>query len=85
MASGNVTWENLEPALQGLAKRLDYIEEHLVHMGKAVGYSYAPMNADVPPEIKELVRAGKTLEAMKLYREATGASFDQAKSVVLSL
>jgi ribosomal protein L7/L12 len=54
-------------------------------MGNAVGYRYAPMNSDVPPDVKELVRAGKTLEAMKRYREATGASVEQAKSVLLSL
>jgi ribosomal protein L7/L12 len=77
--------EALEAALQGLAKRLDYIEEHLVHMGNAIGYHYAPMNSEVPPEVKELARAGKTIEAIKLYREATGASFDQARTVVLGL
>jgi ribosomal protein L7/L12 len=43
------------------------------------------MNSGVPPEVKELVRAGKTLEALRRYREATGASLEQAKAVVLSL
>ncbi|MGO9976725.1 MAG: hypothetical protein ACLP01_28755 [Solirubrobacteraceae bacterium] len=85
MSGGDVNWQELRPALQGLAKRLDYIEEHLVHMGRAVGYEYAPMNAEVPPEVKELMRAGKTLEAIKLYHQTTGASLDQAREYVYSL
>jgi ribosomal protein L7/L12 len=85
MAGGELTWKDIEPVIQGLAKRLDYIEEHLVNLGEAVGYRYAPMNSGVPPEVKELVRAGKTLEALRRYREVTGASLDQAKAVVLSL
>jgi hypothetical protein len=85
MSGGDVNWQDLRPALQGLARRLDYIEEHLVHMGRVVGYSYAPMNADSPPEIRELMRAGKTLDAIKLYRQATGASLDQAREYVYSL
>jgi ribosomal protein L7/L12 len=85
MAGVELTWKDIEPVIQGLAKRLDYIEEHLVHLGEAVGYRYAPMNSGVPPEVKELVRAGKTLEALRRYREVTGASLEQAKAVVLSL
>jgi hypothetical protein len=85
MSGGEPTWKDLEAAMQGLAKRLDYIEEHLVHLGQAVGYPYAPMNSGVPPEIRELVRAGKTLDALKRYREVTGASLAQAKAVVMSL
>jgi ribosomal protein L7/L12 len=80
-----IRWEDVQPVIEGLAKRLDYIEEHLVHMGNAVGYRYAPYNSEVPEEVKELARAGKTLEAIKAYREATGASMAQAKEVVLSI
>jgi hypothetical protein len=85
MAGVELTSKDIEPVIQGLAKRLDYIEEHLVHLGEAVGYRYAPMNSGVPPEVKELVRAGKTLEALRRYREVTGASLEQARAVVLSL
>ena len=85
MAGGELTWKDIEGVVQGLAKRLDYIEEHLVHLGEAVGYRYTPMNTTVPLEIKDLVRAGKTLEAMRRYRELTGASLEQAKAVVLGL
>jgi ribosomal protein L7/L12 len=39
----------------------------------------------MPPEVEALARGGKMLEAMKLYREVTGASFDQAKAAVTAL
>jgi hypothetical protein len=59
--------------------------EDLVHLGERVGYRYAPTNSGVPPDVKDLVRAGRTLEALSRYREVTGASLEQAKAVVLSL
>jgi hypothetical protein len=37
------------------------------------------------PDGRGQARAGKTLEAMKLYREVTGASFEQAKAAVTVL
>jgi hypothetical protein len=85
VSGGDVNWDELRPALQGLAKRLDYIEEHLVQMGRAVGYAYEPMNTEAPPEVRELMRTGKTLEAIRLYRKATGASLEQARAYVNSL
>jgi len=81
----NVTMDDIRPLMQGLAKRLDYIEQHPVLLGQAVGYAYAPYGGDGPPEVKELMRAGKTLEAIKRYREATGASLAQAQEYVNSL
>jgi ribosomal protein L7/L12 len=85
MSQGSLSWQDIQPAIQGLAQRLDYIEEHLVHMGNAVGYRYAPFGSEIPQEVKDLARAGKTIEAIKAYREATGASLDQAKDVVMGL
>jgi len=85
MAGGDLSWKDIQPVLKGLAERLDYIEEHLVHLGEAVGHRYTPTNTGIPPEVKELARAGKTVEALRLYRELTGASLEQAKAVVLSL
>jgi ribosomal protein L7/L12 len=80
-----MTTEDLQPAIQRLSDRLDYIEEHLVHMGRAIGYRYAPMPAGIPAEVVELARAGNKLEAIKRYRELTDASLDQAKGVVEGL
>ena len=77
--------DDIRPLIQGLARRLDYIEEQLAHLGRAAGYTYKPFGSEAPPEVKELMRAGKTLEAIKRYREATGASLAEAQQYVNSL
>ncbi len=46
------------------------------------GYRYTPFSTGLSPEMAELARAGKTLEAVKLYRQLTNANFEQAKAVV---
>ena len=74
-------------ALELINKRLDWIEESLK---RVVGLQYTPMGradhrpdeTSVPPEIVELVRAGKKLDALRRYRELTGASGKQAQAVI---
>jgi len=83
MAGAEVYWDDLRPRLAALVERLDYIERHLTEMGQVVRYPYTPYSTGLPPEVVELARAGKTLEAVKLYRQLTGASLDQAKAAVL--
>lgn len=39
----------------------------------------------IPQEIVDLVRAGKTLEALKAYRALNGASLDEAKAAIAKL
>jgi ribosomal protein L7/L12 len=39
----------------------------------------------VPEEVVALAGEGKQLEAMKRYRELTGANMDQARDVVVGL
>jgi ribosomal protein L7/L12 len=77
-------------AIEAINKRLDWIEEALE---RVVGLQYTPMGrADhrpdetpVPPEIQELVAQGKAKEAVKRYRELTGASMQQAQAAIESL
>ena len=85
MNDAYIRMSDLQPSFQKLNERLDYIEQHLVAMGAAAGYSYAPFDSGMPPQVAELARAGKTIEALKLYRELTGASFEQAKAAVTVL
>jgi len=82
MAGGEVWWNDLQPRLEGLAERLDHIEKYLADLGQAVGYPYAPFSAGLPAEVAELVRAGKTLEAVKVYRQRTNSSIAQATAAV---
>lgn len=79
---GEVWWSDLMPRLEGLAERLDHIEKYLVDLGRLTGHRYAPYSTGVPAGVAELARAGKTLEAVKLYRQLTNASLDQAKAAV---
>jgi hypothetical protein len=79
-----------EDAIEAINKRLDWIEEAL---GRVVGLQYTPMGraeqrpdeTPIPPEIQELVAQGKTKEAVKRYRELTGASAQQAQAALESL
>jgi ribosomal protein L7/L12 len=41
--------------------------------------------AGVPDEIVELVRAGKTTEAIKRYRALNGATLDEARAFIAKL
>ena len=46
----------------------------------------AAVNPDgVPEEIVELVRAGKTKEALKRYRALNGATLDEARAAISRL
>ena len=80
---GDVDWNELQPRLEGLAERLDYIEKYLADLGQLVGFQYAPFSSSgVPAEVAALARAGKTLDAVKLYRQLTNANIEQAKAAV---
>jgi hypothetical protein len=82
--------DELRAAIETINKRLDWIEEAL---GRVVGLQYTPIGrADarpdetpVPPEIQELVQQGKSKEAVKRYRELTGASAQQAQAALENL
>jgi ribosomal protein L7/L12 len=79
--------------LRQIGRRLDWIEENLIHIGAGVGVRYLVMGSSdqrpdevaVPPEVVELARAGKKLEAIKLYRELTGLGLDHAKAALNDL
>lgn len=79
---GEVYWSSLQPRLEALTERLDYIEKYLVELGRVVGHSYGPYSTGLPAEVAELVRAGETLKALTLYRKLTNASLDQAKAAL---
>ncbi len=66
-------------------RRLAGIEAQLALVSEKLGLPYTTPTAVVPPDVVELARAGKQLEAIKRYRELTGASMDDARSVVVGL
>jgi hypothetical protein len=76
--------------LEVINKRLDWIEESLQ---RVVGLQYTPMGraehrpdeTPVTPEIQELVQQGKMKQAVKEYRELTGADMAQAQAALENL
>jgi hypothetical protein len=81
--SGEVRWEELKPVLRLINDRMDHIERWLVKDG------YKPFNPDGPPppseQVIELARAGKTLDAIKLYRSESNADLEEARAKVLAI
>ncbi len=83
--SSYLLWSDIQPTISQIGKRLEAIEHQLELLSRLAGVPYAKPLAEVPPEIVELARAGKTLEAIKEYRALTNADLETAKSVVMSL
>jgi len=80
-----LTWSDLHPAFNRLAQRFDAIEAQLSILSEKLGVPFEPLNAQVPSEVVELARAGKTLEAITRYRALTNAGIDDARGVVMGL
>lgn len=66
-------------------KRLRAIEEQLQILSEKAGVPYAAPSAGVDQSVIDLARAGQTLEAIKRYRELTGAGYQEASDVVTGL
>lgn len=66
-----------------LTRRLDRLEDKVDALLKHAGLEASKIPRQ--DEIVELARAGKKIEAIKIYRETTGASLAEAKSAVEQL
>ena len=64
--------------------RLMRLERKLDLLLKNAGIHYDPA-ADVPEEVLNALRQGRKIEAIKLYRQATGAGLAEAKVFVEEL
>jgi hypothetical protein len=78
-------WAELGPIIEQIGQRLESLETQMALVSEKVGLVYAPMIAQVPQQVIDLARAGRTLEAITQYRAATGASLADARAVVLGL
>jgi hypothetical protein len=64
------------PSLRGRADRVEQkVDAILKHLG-------IEWKDQVSERVKELVRTGKKIEAIKMYREETGAGLKEAKDAV---
>jgi ribosomal protein L7/L12 len=66
-------------------ERLRAIEAQLALLSEKAGVEYHSPSEGVPEDVVELATAGKTLEAIKRYRELTGAGGDEAREVVAGI
>jgi ribosomal protein L7/L12 len=66
-------------------ERLRAIEAQLALLSEKAGVPYESPSADVPEEVLELARSGNKLDAIKKYRELTGAGSEEAKEVIAGI
>jgi ribosomal protein L7/L12 len=71
--------------IQQFLERFRAIEDQLALISEKLGLPYEQPGDGVTPEVVELVRAGKRIEAVKLYRELTGAGLDVATDVITKI
>jgi ribosomal protein L7/L12 len=68
-------------SLETVRRQLDSVRQTL----NAVSAQANPNASTVPPEVVGLLQAGRKIEAIKKYREATGAGLAEAKKAVEDL
>jgi hypothetical protein len=68
-----------------LRNRLDRIEAQIRTLSQHLGIPYDDGTGGIPPEVVELVRADKRLQAIKKYADLTGTDLATAKDVVSAL
>ena len=62
-------------------QKYNLLEKKVDAMMKHIGMTYDPFH-DVPEAIHEHIRKGNTIEAIKLYRQHSGAGLREAKEAV---
>ncbi|HWE83251.1 MAG TPA: hypothetical protein VG265_16490 [Gaiellaceae bacterium] len=82
--------DDVTTAIERIEKRLDWIEESLrgwrgSGTWRWVAPTIVPTSPPVAQDVVDLVRAGKTREAIARYRESTGVDFGHAQAVVAGL
>lgn len=68
-----------------LRKRVKNLEEQVGMLMKKFNLKLEARGDEIPPEVYDWLLQGKKIEAVKAYREATGASLKTAKEVIESL
>ena len=65
-----------------LVRRLTEIEAQLELVSERLGIPWSRPGATLPAEVRDLARAGKKIDAIKLLRQLTGLSLVEAKRAV---
>jgi ribosomal protein L7/L12 len=81
---------HIEQEVTQLKQRLEKLEQQMAFVLRSLGHEY-PLPAfegtdyGVSPEILALVRQGNKIEAIKLFRQGTGAGLKDAKDFIDAL
>jgi uncharacterized protein (UPF0335 family) len=68
-----------------IVERIERLERAVKALAEKAGVEIEDPSEGVDPEIVKLARAGKEMDAAKLYSERTGASFADAQRIVNDL
>jgi len=73
-----------ETDIQQLRSRINDLEDRLNFLYKRFNVAYADPNSDpaLAPQIRDALRQGNKIEAIKLYREMTGVGLAEAKQAI---
>lgn len=62
--------------------RIFQLEQQVAFLFRHLGIDPAPTGGQLPPSLYAAISSGHKLDAIKIYREVTGASLAQAKIAV---
>ncbi len=62
-----------------LRVRVTELEMQVAFLMRHLGVTYTPPDGDFGAKLREMAKQGNLLEAIKLYREKTGASMEEAR------
>jgi ribosomal protein L7/L12 len=65
-----------------VARRLRRLEEQVALLSERLGVPFDDPGAGMAPEVVELARSGRKIQAIKVYRELTGVGLAEARDVV---
>ncbi|MGF1504148.1 MAG: ribosomal protein L7/L12 [Anaerolineae bacterium] len=68
-----------------LERRVDELEQQMRRLLKDRGQPVRPSGEAVDPVVLDAIRAGRKIQAVKAYREQTGAGLKAAKEAVEEL
>ena len=73
-----------EADIQLLRSRINELEDRLNFLYRRLNIEYLDPNSDptLSPQIQAALRRGNKIEAIKIYRELTGAGLAEAKEVI---
>ncbi len=76
---------HVEEEIFQLRRKVRQLEAQVETLMKKLNLKYQEEQDEIPPEVYDWLLQGKKIEAVKAYREATGASLKTAKEVIESL